>query len=165
MMFLNNIDSIKYTQISSELDRKDGAGKEKWILKVKGNEYVFTGDVKFLPKQKERVIIVDFCAKNEEQNVLDNWELTGTSKYSSNLVYAGVIELCCRRLPSVRKYRYVAMCGDFYREKLHTKLVKRLGSIAPENIVEETTKFLNDRLKYSIDIGVCHCIVGDLLGK
>lgn len=164
MMFLNNIDQIKFTQISSELDRKDGSGKEKWLFEVKGKEYIFTGDVKFLPKQKERVIIVDFCPKQEEVNSND-WELTGTSKYSSNLVYAGVIELCCRRLPPVRKYRYVAMCGDFYRERLHTKLVKRLGSIASDSVVEETVKFLNDRLKFSVDMGVCHCIVGDLHGK
>lgn len=164
MMFLNNIDSIKYTQISSELDRKDGSGKEKWLFEVKGKEYIFTGDVKFLPKQKERVIIIDFCPKKEEET-LESWELTGSSKYSSSLVYAAVIELCCRRLPLVRKYRYVAMCGDFYREKLHTRLVKRVGSVAPDSIVQETIKFLNDRLKFSVDMGVCHCIVGDLHSK
>lgn len=165
MMFLKELPQINYTQLSSELDRKDGSGKEKWLFEVKGKEYIFTGDVKFLPKQKERVIIVDFCTKHQEPVEIENWELTGESKYWSNLVYSGVIELCCRKLPPIRKYRYVAMCGDFYREKLHTRLVKRLGSIAPGCVVEETVKFLNDRLKYSVDMGVCHCIVGDLLGK
>jgi hypothetical protein len=148
--------------ISRELDRKDGSGKEKWEFKIKNNEYIFTGDVQFLPKEKERVIIIDFCPKNSDTE-LHSWELTGGSKYWSSLVYGYVIELSCRVLPPIRKYRYVAMCGDFYREKLHLNMIKRLGNVTSDSIVQQVIPFLNPGLQFSIDMGACHCVVGDLI--
>lgn len=160
-MFTDKKDSLVLTMVNREVDHKDGSGKEVWEFKVGEEIFIFTGLIKFLPKERERVIIVDFCSKTEITNN-DSWTLTGRVKYDSPRVYSHVIELCCRMLPPIRKYRYVAICGDFYRESLHTRLINRLGKNVTSIVSPQIVKFLNINLQCGLDMGTHHCVVGDL---
>ena len=160
-MFTDKKDSLVLNMVNREVDRKDGSGKELWEFKVREESFIFTGLIRFLPKERERVIIVDFCSKTELTNN-DLWTLTGRVKYDSPRVYSHVIELCCRMLPPIRKYRYVAICGDFYRESLHTRLINRLGKNVTFNVTPQVLKFLNINLQCGLDMGTHHCVVGDL---
>lgn len=160
-MFTDKKDSLVLEIVNREIDRKDGSGKEVWEFKVGEESFIFTGLIKFLPQERERVMIVDFCSKTKPTNN-DPWTLTGRVKYNSFQVYSYVIELCCRALPPIRKYRYVAICGDFYRKKLHTRLINRLGKDVTPNIAPQVVKFLNLNLQCGLDMGTHHCVVGDL---
>ena len=143
------------------IDRKDGSGKEVWEFKVKEEVFIFTGIIKFLPKERERVIIVDFSSKTSVTNDY-TWNLTGKVRYESPQVYSHVIELCYRILPPIRKYKYIAICGDFYRESLHTRLINKLLKNVSLNLAPQIAKFLNVNLQYGIDMGTHHCAVGEI---
>ena len=160
-MFTDKKDYQTLKIIDREVDRNDGSGKEVWGFEVGEEKFIFTGLIRFLPKERERVIIVDFCSKTEQTNN-DSWTLTGRVKYDSPRVYGHVIELCCRILPPIRKYRYVAICGDFYRESLHTRLINRLGKNVTSNVAPQVVKFLNINLQCGLDMGTHNCVVGDL---
>jgi hypothetical protein len=163
----------KYTFLDRTTHREEGGGYENWLIEFRDKKYYYTADVRIpglvnssyqpMPEKREKVIVVDFFSADSLNSFEDPYLSTGDSGYTARSIISCVADLTIRVIEPIRKFRYVAMCGNPEWERIHKLLARKLGTPAEPDIVKATFDILNPDLQKLIDMGHSHCIVGDLI--
>lgn len=139
--------------------REGIGGWERWEFEIDNEQYLFDGDVRYLPEEKQSVLVFGFFKK--ENNTSFAWDYIRKTDANSAKLIGCVMEII-DKASLVRDFKYVAtLCAPEWQVTANNFLSHLSGPVSNQT-VKNVLKIIKPEIQIYIDMGQCNLHLGDI---
>ena len=139
--------------------REENGGWERWEFEIDNEQFLFDGDVRYLPEEKESVLIFGFFKKPNSGSF--DWDYIRKTDANSAKLVGCVMEII-DKASLVRDFKYVAtLCAPEWQEAANNFLHHLCGTTTDKTI-KNVLKMIKPQIQVYIDMNQCNLHLGDI---
>lgn len=139
--------------------REGNGGWERWEFEIDGEQYLFDGDVRYLPEEKQSVLVFGFF--NKENNTSFAWDYIKKTNANSAKIVGCVMEII-DKASLVRDFKYIATLYAPEWQNVANNFLSHLCGPVSNQTVKNVLKIVKPEKQIYIDMGQCNLLLGDL---
>ena len=139
--------------------RDGNGGWERWEFEIDGEQFLFDGDVRYLPEEEQSVLVFSFFKK--QNNMSFAWDYIRKTDENSVKNIGCIMEIIDKAL-LVRNFKYVAtLCASEWQDTAYNFL-QHLSEPASNQTAKNVLKIIKPEIQIYIDMGQCNLHLGDI---